>query len=215
MPNLQNAINIALDFIKKWEGLASKSQNKISYFSDTNIDDSVPIYSYADSGGVYTIGWGTINFNVIDSRPVQSGDTITISQANAELNYEVTNDANELINYSNASNFNDNQFAALISLAYNAGISSAKKMIDYINEGHTQSEIDAFWQNFHIKDRNGNVVQGLINRRKDETMLFDGNYNELYSYYLRNQSNINLLLYASIVCFAAGLLIYKINKKAE
>jgi len=213
MPNRQNAINIAIPFIQKCEGLASKSSNGNSYFSNPlNVSADTSIYAYPDTGGVYTIGWGTIKYNVIDNRDVAANDVITKGQADLEFNYEVNQKENALYNYGGISQLNDVQYAALISLAYNAGEGAAEKMIDYINSHNNISDVVNYWKTFRIVDRSGNVVSGLINRREDETLLYTGQYNSLYSYYLRNKSNIQLLLYGSVGLIVTGALIYKIFK---
>ena len=209
--DINNAIATATPFIQKWEGLGSKSAGsdvEYSYSSSQNIDPNTILYSYQDSGGVWTIGWGTTDYNVISSVPVKSGDTITKSQADAEIIYEISQKANDLLSYGLPDGLNDVQFAALISLAYNSGSANAEIMIDYINGASSQDDVLNYWKTFHIKDRAGNTLSGLKNRRLDETMMYAGNYSEIYSYYLRNQQTIFIATGAVAIGLSISLYLY-------
>jgi hypothetical protein len=86
----------------------------------------------------------------------------------------------------------DNQYAALISIAYNAGEGNfkASSIDNLINAGASDAEVSAKIQD-SIVTASGVYNQGLKNRRVDESKLYDGTYNVLYSYYLRNKTTIN------------------------
>lgn len=211
MADINNALATVTPFVQKWEGLSSKVAGTDSYYTfsqSQNLSPDTVLYAYPDSGGVWTIGWGTTHYYVTGSGDVQAGDTITKAQADAELAYELNQKANLVLNYGLPANCNDLQFAALISLAYNAGEGSAYKMIDYINNAASESDVVSYWKTFHITDRSGNVRSGLINRRLDETMLYSGSYNEIYSYYLRNQPTILWSVGIAAVGISLSLFLY-------
>ena len=217
MPDINNAIATITPFIMKWEGLGSKVagvDNAYSFSASQNLDPNTVLFAYSDSGGVKTIGWGTTNYNVIDSGPVKANDSITKAQADTELAYEINQKANQLLQYGLPDGCTDLQFAALISLAYNAGIGSAESMIDYINNSSSQDDVVSYWKTFHLKDRSGNTLSGLINRRKDEIDMYTGKYNEIYSFYLRNAANINYAIVGGLIIgiTLSTLVLYKKGK---
>jgi len=214
--DINNAIATATPFIQKWEGLGSKSPSRdseYSYSSSQNLDPNTTLYAYQDSGGVWTIGWGTTDYNVISSGKVKQGDSITKAQADSEIIYEVAQKANDLAGYGLPDGLNDVQFAALISLAYNSGSANAEIMIDYINSSSSQDDVLSYWKTFHIKDRAGNTLSGLQNRRIDETMMYSGNYNEIYSYYLRNENTILIATGIAAIGLSISLYLYFKYKK--
>ena len=219
MADRESSIQIAESFMQPWEGLSSKdSTGKDHYFLlPNNVSATDTIYAYLDSGGVPTIGWGTTVYNATNPGvSVQLGDKITRAVADQEYDYEVRQKENYLNNYADISSFTDTQYAALISLAYNAGQGNAEKMIDYIFSGPDAATLDTYWQGFHIHDSAGNLDKGLVNRRKDETMLYDGNYNAAYSFYLRNQATIDNTIWivaAVSILVGIGAYIYYSRKK--
>ncbi len=136
----------AIDLIKSFEG-----------FRDT---------AYQDTGKVWTVGFGTISYK--DGTAVKKGDTITESQAVEELMFDVTNDAKRIPDL----NLNQNQQDAVISFVYNVGLqafnkSTLKKKI--VINPHDQAIRNEFMK--WVKD-NGKTIQGLVNRRKQESDLY-------------------------------------------
>lgn len=75
-------------------------------------------------------------------------------------------------------NLNDNQLAALTSLAFN-GIEPFSNFVNaYKSYGSTESLCTNWWHNYHLHDANGKYYPGLAKRRKAECDLFvNGNYN--------------------------------------
>lgn len=63
---------------------------------------------------------------------------------------------------------NQNQFDAMVSLCWNSGVLE-NWFVNHINKG-TMTEL--IWSNYRIKDRKGNILNGLIKRRKEEFNLF-------------------------------------------
>lgn len=116
--------------------------------------------AYKDVGGVWTIGYGHTD-------GVKSGMKITQAQADTYLKNDCARFVNHVNSYMDDYNFNQNQFDALVSFAFNIGninqltnngkrsISTiSKKIVEYCN-------------------CNGKKVQGLVNRRKAEQKLFN------------------------------------------
>ena len=138
-----NVSQKGLDIIKKWEGCR--------------------LTAYQDSVGVWTIGWGTTNSDMsITGTEIKKG--LKISQATADewLEKSVNKKYAPKVNKYGKYNFNQNQFDALVSFCYNIG------SIDQLTANGTRSieEISN-----HIPAYNkagGKVLQGLVNRRKDE-----------------------------------------------
>lgn len=126
------------------------------------------LQAYLDTGGVWTIGYGTIKYP--DGRKVKSGDTCT--QAQAEL--WLKNDCkwvDSCLDQYVISTINQNQFDALASFVYNIGETAFVKstMLTFINKGELQSAALQFdrW----VYD-NSKKISGLVNRRVKEKALF-------------------------------------------
>lgn len=117
--------------------------------------------AYRDSSGILTIGYG-------HTGGITEGLTITEEKAE-ELLIEDLKISEDYVNYyvnRNGLELNDNQFSALVSFCFNCGCGNLQKLIT----GKTVEQIadDILLYN----KSNGVVLQGLINRRKDEQELF-------------------------------------------
>ena len=128
-----------LDLIKKYEGCRLKA--------------------YKCPAGVWTIGWG-------HTAGVKEGQTITQEQADAFLVEDVKIYEDRVNKYSKY-NWNQNQFDALVSFAYNIGsidqlTSNGRRSIKTISE-----KIPAYC------NANGKPLEGLKKRRAEEKALFD------------------------------------------
>lgn len=117
--------------------------------------------AYLCPSGVLTIGYG-------HTKNVRLGDTITCDEAETLLKLDLksfenhVNEVNEKYNY----NFNENEFSALVSFAFNVG-----SIWQLTNYGRRKK--------FEIADKimeynkgNGVVLGGLIRRRIEERYLF-------------------------------------------
>lgn len=131
--------------------------------------EGVRLSAYQDSGGVWTIGYGLTRYP--DGRPVQQGDTITQSQADSYFLQTLQQFAQQVEDNINVT-LRPNQFAALVSLAYNIGINAFKNstILDLVNENPNNPDIRAQFMRWVYV--NGNVIQGLINRRTAEANLY-------------------------------------------
>lgn len=124
--------------------------------------------AYLDTGGVWTIGYGTIKYP--NGARVKKGDTCIQGQAEVWLKNDCAWVDACLDKYVKAT-INQNQFDALASFVYNVGESAFIKstMLTFINKGELQNSATQFdrW----IFD-NGKKIDGLANRRAKEKALF-------------------------------------------
>lgn len=137
--------------------------------------------AYADPAHgwkVPTIGWGTIAYE--DGIKVQRGDVITQERADALLAWEVAEKA-EAVRRLVKVPVNADQFAALVSFAYNVGQDEDADtiaeglgdsgLLKKLNAGDYKGAADEFlkWTR-----AGGKVLPGLVRRRKSERNLFLG-----------------------------------------
>jgi GH24 family phage-related lysozyme (muramidase) len=190
MADIQASIDTAVAFAKKWEGLYSGSPSSKKKVSDS-ASLNTPIYAYYDSlGGVWTIGWGNTYYS--DGSKVRQGDKITNGEADDMITWEMTQKESEVSKFVDSSNLTNNEYAALLSFAYNAGSYGLKKTaIDESLKNKSRQETANIIKD-SVLTAGGNYSQGLKNRRIDESKLFLGEYNELYSLYLRNSGSVNV-----------------------
>lgn len=141
-----------IDLIKKWEGCK--------------------LTAYKCPAGVWTIGIGTTCYP--DGRRVREGDTITDQQAEGFLIHEYEEKAKGVSDLVTVP-LNQNQFDALVSFAYNIGLGAFQEstLLRLLNESNYNEAANQFkeWNKATV---NGHkvVLEGLVNRRKDEEKLF-------------------------------------------
>lgn len=126
------------------------------------------LVAYDDGVGVWTIGFGTIKYP--SGNRVKKGDTCTLEQAKEYMRHDLI-EFEHAVNSSVKAPLNQNQFDALVSLAYNIGSSAFKSstLVKKLNAGDYQGAADQFnvWIN-----AGGKRMQGLVNRRDREKLLF-------------------------------------------
>jgi len=145
------SLSNALNFIKKAEG-------------------GLYLKAYQDSGGVWTIGYGS-TYDFDKQRKVQQGDIITEAQAQRWLEMETSQNAKDIKSLVKVP-LNNNQLNALISFVYNVGINAFKKstMLKLLNSGADKATVANQFDKWVFD--NGVIVKGLINRRNAEKNLF-------------------------------------------
>jgi lysozyme len=126
-------------------------------------------YPYTAHGwAVPTIGWGTIKYP--DGSKVKKGDVISQTRANELLAWEVGEKARGVRKLLKIQ-VNPDQFAALVSFAYNCGLANLAKstLLKCVNAGAFAQAADEFlkWDK-----AGGRVLAGLTRRRKSERRLF-------------------------------------------
>lgn len=131
--------------------------------------EGLQLEAYKDTGGVWTIGFGTIKYP--NGISVKKGDMCTIQQAEQWLK----NDCkwvDTCLDKNIKVNLNQNQFDALASFVYNIGETAFVKstMLALLNENSLTLAASQFdrW----VYD-NGKKIQGLVNRRSKEKALFE------------------------------------------
>lgn len=139
--------NDGIDFIASHEGFRSCAYKPVS------------------SEQYWTIGYGHYGPDV------KSGDCISKSEAIALLRKDVAG-ADAVVHYEVHVRLNQNQYDALVSFVFNVGAGAFRSstLLRELNAGNydkVPSEL-LRW----TKDNNGNVLPGLVTRRKDEGSLF-------------------------------------------
>lgn len=126
--------------------------------------------AYQDTGGVWTIGFGSI-YHYDKNRPVQQGDVITMQQAENWLNREISEKKRAIEQLLRVPQ-NAKQIAALTSFAYNVGVNAFKNstMLRLINSGADKNTVAAQFDRWVFD--NGQRITGLVNRRKAEKRLY-------------------------------------------
>jgi lysozyme len=143
-----------LDLIEKWE--------------------SLKLDAYIDPVGIPTIGWGTIRYP--NGQKVKMGDKISQAEAEAFLKFEIDDIVGDLSPSLTGVNLNQNQFDAVVSLCYNIGVGGFQNstVLKKLKAGDFPAASKAF-DLWNKGTANGVkvVLQGLVNRRKDERALFE------------------------------------------
>lgn len=121
--------------------------------------------SYQDAGGTWTVGYG--HTGIVNGATICSGIEITKSCAEELLASDCSCAETEVNKYNSIYNFNQNQFDALVSFAFNIG--SIKQLTQ--NGTRTCNQIQE-----HMPEYNhcaGKVCAGLTQRRRKEQLLFN------------------------------------------
>lgn len=115
--------------------------------------------AYKDPAGVWTIGYG-------HTESVKQGMKITQEQAEELLKKDLAVYEAKVEKYSKY-NWNQNQFDALVSFAYNIG------SIDQLTSNGRRSIKTISDKILEYKKAGGKTLEGLVRRRKAEKELFD------------------------------------------
>ena len=131
--------------------------------------EGLKLKAYDDGVGVWTIGFGTTIYP--NGIKVKKGDTCTEAQAKAYMAHDLKK-FESAVNSAVTVSINQNQFDALVSLAYNIGTSGFKNstLVKKLNAG----DIRGASAQFNVWNKGGGkVMQGLVNRRDVERKLFE------------------------------------------
>ena len=156
-------INALIDEIQvKGMKVDASGVQLISDFEDLRLT------AYDDGVGVWTIGWGTTVYP--NGKKVKKGDKITLEQAKQYKAYDLSR-FEKAVNDAVKVPLNQNQFNALVSLAYNIGEKAftGSTLVKRLNDGNHKAAADQFlvWVN-----AKGKRMQGLVNRRNKEREVF-------------------------------------------
>ena len=161
-------LSIDLDAVKNMLGIPESMS-----VSNKGVDlicefEGKRLVAYDDGVGVWTIGFGTIKYP--NGVRVKKGDTCTLDQAKEYMRHDLI-EFEHTVNSSVKVPLNQNQFDALVSLAYNIGSNAFKSstLVKKLNTGDIRGAADQFdvWVN-----AGGKRMQGLVNRRDREKLLF-------------------------------------------
>jgi lysozyme len=138
-----------------------------SGFALTRSFEGLRLTAYQDCGGVWTIGYGHTGPDV------RAGLTITETEAEALLRSDVAaseTSVNRAVNVP----ITQNQFDALVDFCFNCGRGNflSSTLLRQVNLGNTQAATAQFALWVHA---GGEVVPGLVRRRKAEAELFATN----------------------------------------
>lgn len=115
--------------------------------------------AYKCPAGVWTIGFG-------HTAGVKQGMKITSEEADKLLREDVEKFEKKVDKYNSKYNFNENQFSALVSFAFNVG------NIDQLTANGTRSLPVIREKMLLYNKANGKTLTGLVRRRKAEYDLF-------------------------------------------
>lgn len=162
-------IATAYDDLNDMLGIATDEM----HISPSGIDlicnfEGLRLKAYDDGVGVWTIGFGTTKYP--NGIRVKKGDTCTLDQAKAYMQNDLKS-FEQTVNNTVKVPLNQNQFDALVSLAYNIGTNAFSKstLVKKLNANNIRGAADQFnvWVN-----AGGKRMQGLVNRRAKEKALF-------------------------------------------
>lgn len=116
---------------------------------------------YKDIGGVLTVGYGHTGSDVVEGVVWTQAAIDNTLEKDLEKFYQIDHYVSEQVN--------DNQYSALVCLAFNVGLKAVKlsQTLKLVNSGESP---DKEWLGFCKV--NGVTSQGLLNRRKAELELY-------------------------------------------
>ena len=123
--------------------------------------DGVRLTAYKCPAGVYTIGYG-------HTRGVKRGMKITEEEASAYLTADLLNSEKAVERYDSVYHWNQNEFDALVSFAFNCGAANLRSLLR--NGRRNRSQIAATLPLY--RKAGGKVLKGLERRRAAEKALF-------------------------------------------
>lgn len=140
-----------INHIKTSEGL------RLAAYPDPGSSNGLPV----------TIGYGTTRIN---GKPIKLGTKISKEQAEAYLRADLEVFAKKVASLIKVK-LNDNQFGALVSFAYNIGLSAFEKstLLRLLNAGDYNS-VPTQLRRWNKND--GKVMKGLVDRREAEVVLW-------------------------------------------
>ena len=158
-------LNKVVDFIKPKTHVVTVSASGIDLICNF---EGKRLVAYDDGVGVWTIGFGTTIYP--NGIKVKKGDVCTEAQAKAYMAHDLKK-FELAVNNAVTVPLNQNQFDALVSLAYNIGTNAFKNstLVKKLNAGEYRGAANQFdmWVN-----AGGKRMQGLVNRRAKEKVLF-------------------------------------------
>lgn len=127
--------------------------------------EGLRLTAYRCPAGVWTIGYG-------HTEGVKDGDVISPAQANVFFDNDIAKFEQQVAKL--GLNLNQNQYDAVVSFAYNAGIGNLKSstLFKKLKANPADPTIPAEFGRWVYAG--GKVLQGLVNRRKWEAGRYEG-----------------------------------------
>lgn len=120
--------------------------------------------AYQDAGGVWTIGYG--HTGKVDGKAIKAGMEISVSKASELFDQDIEKFEGIVNAYHDQYNWNQNEFDALVSFAYNIG-----SITQLTAKGtRTKQEIAIKMPSYYNMAKK--YVKGLYVRRLKETLIF-------------------------------------------
>ena len=119
--------------------------------------------AYKCPAGVWTIGFG-------HTKGVQEGDIITYNQAIEFLKQDL-NIAETFLN-KHLPNINQNKFDALVSFIFNCGVGNFQRSTLFKMILDNENNSDIRFEFMKWNKANGQILNGLTTRRKNESNLY-------------------------------------------
>lgn len=143
------------------------SDNGIAFIAEW---EGVRLKAYKCSAGVWTIGIGSTRYE--DGSPVQAGDMLPSEPAAYALFRNTVGQYEGVVNRLAKKPLNQNQFDALVSLAYNIGVGAYAKST--VAKRVANDPADPSIRNGFLMwtKAGGRVVNGLVRRREAEANLY-------------------------------------------
>jgi lysozyme len=145
--------------------------------------EGLKLTAYQDSAGIWTIGYGTIVYE--NNVPVKKGDVITQAKADQLIERDISIRSIKVNAMLAPAVVNQNQFNALVSFAYNAGMGALQNstLLKLVKANPNNPAIrDSFmvWNKAH---QNGKLVpiKGLTLRRAAEADMYFSPVNTMAS----------------------------------
>jgi lysozyme len=140
--------------------------------------ESLRLTAYADSGGVWTIGWGATSYE--SGAKVKKGDVITRERAEQLLGYHI-GIAASAVNSQVKTDLTQGQFDALVSFLYNVGSANFAKSTLRVLVNTNPNDFPAIKAEFlrwvYVTVGTDKIkVQGLVNRRNEEISIYESDY---------------------------------------
>ncbi len=143
---------------------------KVSAFNLIKKFEGLELTSYPDTGGIWTIGFGS-TINKDTGQAIKQGDKIDIATAERWLKQDIAEREKKIKGLIKVP-VTPNMKAALVSLAYNIGTGAfaSSTLLRLLNSGADKKLVaDQFLRWNKVQ---GKEVKGLTNRRKLERELF-------------------------------------------
>ena len=143
------------------------SDNGIAFIAEW---EGVRLKAYKCSAGVWTIGLGSTRYE--DGSPVQAGDVLPSEPAAYALFRNTVGQYEGVVNRLAKKPLNQNQFDALVSLAYNIGVGAYAKSTVAKRVANDPADPSIRSGFLMWVKAGGRVVNGLVRRREAEANLY-------------------------------------------